>query len=419
MAGGLDGEGAGEQRDDAAPRVVGDRDIGLRHARDDQDRGPDRRHQPLPAHQRAFSQSNSGVQHSSRARPLTTMPIWPSGKSSRVAFFSPRLGSTSAAADKGGTMRSPDGIMTSAGRLIFDGTIFLPPTTHRFVPDRTRERRAAVDPVLQQHELAGVCAGRVHAEEAAELLDRKPRIERPEQGLQHVDRQFARGICELGQHRSRRQQEGVTGLVGMEVPGSCQQGQARDPTRPARGECHGQGAAHAIAHHRRRPARPLAYEPQRAFETRDIGRAVETALLFARRAPVDYIRPQTGRSHCAQQALFGRKVEHFPAVDQRRHDKHGAHLAPARRTMCRAKVEQARGAFAPHNGRIFQIALHRMAAIGQYAFGQATQPPADLALQGGRETLGVDRRDVLQDVSERRALIRALRVGLRETPRAF
>src|SRR5882757_2041564 len=139
--------------------AVGDLDIGVSEHRYGEQHGPDRRQAPVERsflHRRHFccglpspsSQSISGVQHRSRARPLTTMPIWPSGRSSRVAFLRPRLGSTKAAADSGGTKRSPDGIITSAGFLIFDGTMRLPPTTHLLVPGRfwpyqpTRHSRA-------------------------------------------------------------------------------------------------------------------------------------------------------------------------------------------------------------------------------------------------------------------------------------
>ena len=111
----------------------------------------------------------------------------------------------------------------------------------------------------------------IHAEEAAELLHREPGIERPEQRLQDVDRQLAHLVGHLRQQRPGRQQEGVAGAVGVEVPGRGQQREAGDATRLARGQRHGERAAHAVAHHRRRPARALGDEGERAFEARDIG----------------------------------------------------------------------------------------------------------------------------------------------------
>ena len=152
------------------------------------------------------SQSISGVQQRSRARPLTTMPIWPSGRSSRVTCLRPRSGSASAAADK----RRHDAIArrdhdqrrhvdlrrhdapAADDPLAGAGQVVAVPADQAFARRRAGERRALVQPVLEQHELARRGALLVHAEEAAELLHREPRIERPEQRLQDIDRQLAR-----------------------------------------------------------------------------------------------------------------------------------------------------------------------------------------------------------------------------------
>src|SRR6202020_96648 len=55
----------------------------------------------------------------------TTMPIWPSGISRRVGWRS--RGST-AAADNGGTKRSPPGTTTRVGTSRTPGSIAVPPT---------------------------------------------------------------------------------------------------------------------------------------------------------------------------------------------------------------------------------------------------------------------------------------------------
>ncbi len=211
----------------------------------------------------------------------------------------------------------------------------------------------------------------------------------------------------------------MAGLVGVEVPGGGEQGEAGDTARPARGKRHGKRATHAVSHHRRRTAGSPADEPGRTFEALDIGREVESTLLGIGRAPVDEVWPQAFGRHGAQQALLGGEIEHFPAIDQRRHHQHGARAAPAGGAMGGAVVEQARVALAPDGGRILEVAVDRMVAIGEHALGQATQPAADLAMEGSFETGAAAGRDFRQQVSERRAGFRVRRALLREPPRAF
>ena len=75
MAGDLDTKGTTPARRMAAPGLVDDLAVGAGDHRQDEQSGPNRHQSPMPRHHRAFSQSISGVQQSSRARPLTTMPI--------------------------------------------------------------------------------------------------------------------------------------------------------------------------------------------------------------------------------------------------------------------------------------------------------------------------------------------------------
>ena len=186
----------------------------------------------------------------------------------------------------------------------------------------------------------------------------------------------------------------MAGLVGMEVPGSGEQRQARHPARPALGERDAERAAHAIAQHDRRPTCPLGDEGQRPFEACDIGRQVEAPFFGIGRAPIDQVRPQTFGCHGTQQALLRREVEHLPAIDQRWHHQHRARPALARSAMRGAIVEQAGVAFAPRCGRRVERALDGAAAIGQHALGETIQTPADLAMQGRFEPLGIERADL-------------------------
>ena len=213
----------------------------------------------------------------------------------------------------------------------------------------------------------------------------------------------------------------------MEVPRRRHQREAGDTARPARGQCDRERAAHAVAQHRRRPARAFGNERQGPFEARDVGRGVEAALLFVGRAPVDEIGPQSLRRHGAQQALLGGEVEHFPAVDQRRHDQHGPRPAPTRRAMGGTVVEQARVAFAPDGGRLVQRAVDLVALIGEDAVGQAPHAPQDLALQRLFEFAGASLRLEGADLRQQRRQrfrrcgcgTRVLRAALQELPRAF
>src|SRR5207248_11228298 len=113
MAGDLDTKGTTPARRMAAPGLVDDLAVGAGEHRQDEQSGPNRHQSPMPRHHRAFSQSLSPVQQSSRARPLTTMPIWPSGRTSRETLFRPRQGSVNPPQDHGGTKRSPDGIIAN------------------------------------------------------------------------------------------------------------------------------------------------------------------------------------------------------------------------------------------------------------------------------------------------------------------
>jgi hypothetical protein len=102
-------------------------------------------------------------------------------------------------------MRSPEGIMTSDGSLIFDGTMRRPPTTHwlrpgMFSPYQSIRHSLAVGPASgappfnqssSRTNSFALSPFWIESHEAPELLHRQPGIERPEQGLQDVDRQFA------------------------------------------------------------------------------------------------------------------------------------------------------------------------------------------------------------------------------------
>jgi hypothetical protein len=177
----------------------------------------------------------------------------------------------------------------------------------------------------------------------------------------------------------------MAGPVGVEIPGGGQQREAGDTARLARRQCHGERAAHAITHHRRRPARAFGEEGERALEARDIGRGVEPALLVVERSPVDEVGPETLRRHAAQQALLGGEVEHLPAIDQRRHHQHRPCAARAGGAMRGAVVEQPRIAFAPHRRRILQRAMDRVLTIGEHAVGQPMHAPRNLAAERALE----------------------------------
>ena len=218
----------------------------------------------------------------------------------------------------------------------------------------------------------------------------------------------------------------------MKIPGRRQQGKAGHAPRPARRQRHGERAAHAIAHHRRRPAGALGEEGERALEAGDVGRGVEPPLLVVRCPPVDEIGPESSGGHGAQQALLGGEVEHFPAIDQRRYDQHRAGAPDAGRAMGGAVVEQARVALAPYGRRILQRAVDRVLAIGEHPVGQPMHAPRDLAPQrlfesasAGPGFQGGDLRqqcgDGLRCLGLRgcRAGLRVRRSGLPVSPRAF
>jgi len=110
----------------------------------------------------------------------------------------------------------------------------------------------------------------------------------------------------------------------MEIPRRRKKGEARDTARTQGGERHGECAAHAIAHHRRPPARALGDETQRAFEALHIGGEIEAAFVRVGRAPIHEIGPQPRCRHGTQQAFLLGEIEHLPAIDQRGHNQHGA-----------------------------------------------------------------------------------------------
>ncbi len=313
--------------------------------------------------------------------------------------------------------------LAADGPFALAGQVLAVPADQTLARDGACQGCAFVQPILQQHEVARLLALLIHAEEARELLHGEPGIDRPEQRLQDVDRQLADFVRHLGEQRPCGEQEGVAGLVGMEIPRRSEQRQPGDPARPALGERHAQRAAHAIAHDHRRPARAPGDEGQRPLEAGHVSREVEAPLLGIRRAPIDQVGPQAFGRHSAQQALVGGEVEHLPTIDQRRHDQHGPRAALSRRAMRRTIVEQLRIAFAPHRRRRVERPMDGTAAIGEHAFGEAVEAAADLAMEGSLEAAGIEAGDFPQNFGQRLrrrgAWPRVRRSALPELPRAL
>ena len=263
-------------------------------------------------------------------------------------------------------MRSPDGIMTRAGTLTRRGID--PPAADRPLPPARQIVAIPADQAL------AAPSGRRVAPVAEPILESstnsradwlcgsmprkrpnfhgEPRIERPEQGLQHIDRQLADTIGHLGQQRPADSMKAWPVLVGGSptVPPA---GQPGDATGLARRQRHAERAAHAVAHHRGRAPCRRARKASAHARAGHVGRESKRRSSPSA-SPIDEIGPKPVRRHGAQQALLEREIEHLPAIDQRRHDEHGASTTPPRSAVRRAVVEQTRVAFAPDGGRIFQ-----------------------------------------------------------------
>ena len=259
MAGDLVDQRRGRSRDDvAATRLVADR----RHRCASRSRrrtapsrspaGASRCVAPRPVIS-APSASRSAASSRARARGCSP-PCRYDRAAGRAAstFFSPRLGSASAAADRGGTMRSPDGIITSAGLVILRGTMRLPPTIHRPVPGRL----SPYQPIRQSRAVGPASGAPSFSQSSSSTKSRAgspcwsmPR-KRPNFFIASHGSTDQNRVCSTSTGSSPslsatcassgpdREQEGVAGLVGMEVPRCGEQRELRHLARLARGERH-------------------------------------------------------------------------------------------------------------------------------------------------------------------------------------
>ena len=203
------------------------------------------------------SQSASGCHSIACARPPTTMPTWPSARSSR----SPARGAVAA-----GTIRSVVETMSSNGQASAAGSAISPPTRHRpraaqIGGEQALEhlaRRALPETggpsLAQSSSMTKVRASLAfEAGKGLELGDGAGRIEAPEGALQHLHRQhaerrdggprvrpepgeIARALvgeaAEMPGRGDRRDAAGAAAAGRRRAP-SCRRGNSR-PGRPAR-----------------------------------------------------------------------------------------------------------------------------------------------------------------------------------------
>ena len=161
----------------------------------------------------------------------------------------------------------------------------------------------------------------------------------------------------------------MAGLVGMEVPRRREQREPRHLARLACGQRHGERAAHAVAHHRRRAPAALADEGDRALQALDIGRHIERRSVVIGRAPVDEVGPQAcaamprNRLFSAVRSSTSQRLISDGTTSTARAPR----LRAARMRV--AVIEQAGVALLPGGGRRLERALERMLAIGHHALG--------------------------------------------------
>ncbi len=178
------------------------------------------------------------------------------------------------------------------------------PPAQTFARDLHRQGHAVVQPILERDERLRRGAILRELGEAREFAQRRQRVLREEEGLQHVDRNLAQSLeaarDRLGEHA---QKPGMRRALGMEAPGRREQGERAHRPRPPRGQGQREQAAHAIAHDDGLGPGFLARRVERGLEPlRDVVGKAEAALFVARARPN---RPASAASRGSRDSATG------------------------------------------------------------------------------------------------------------------
>jgi len=169
------------------------------------------------------------------------------------------------------------------------------------------------------------------------------------------------------------------GICLVEIPRCAEQGQGRDGIRVSRRQCHRQGAAHAVAEQRDRPAVQRNGDVERRLQSSDHdGTEIQVGFGLA---PVEQHGSQAPSREVAQQAAAARQVEHIGTVDQGTDAQYHRPVT--------AIVEQARRPVAPYLGRIGSVASIGMGAVPGDAAHHRVLPGCRLGDQGAGEPVRV------------------------------
>ena len=262
------------------------------------------------------------------------------------------------------------------------GRVLPVPAAQAFPRHRGRQGDAVVQPVLQRHEMRRPRGARLQPGEGTELARHAERIELGEEGLDHLDRQGARG----GEHRlQQRQQAGEAARAGrliprMEVPGRGEQGEGAHPVRPPHRRCQGQQPAHAIARQHHRPGR----RRQGAFQPPgDEAGQVHPPLHIAGIAPVQQQGARALFRQPGQDRMPGHQVQHPGPVHQGGHEEQSGAGGPGR-----PMVQQPAGAFLPEDGMPRAVRRRRLPAIGREAADQPRVEVEEAPRHRGPQLIG-------------------------------
>src|SRR5262245_13531352 len=147
-------------------------------------------------------------------------------------------------------------------------------------------------------------------------------IEEKEKGLDHLDRHAARCTGEPSQAIGNEGKKPPPSVLSLKVPGRGEQRQTPDQALAAQRQRKGEQTAHAVSDNadgsagdggRRRACRFQSFD--------DVAAQIEMTLRAARRAPIDYERPQSRTGEMTQKAALGKEIEDIVAVDQRGDDQ--------------------------------------------------------------------------------------------------